>query len=461
MLNYPHHKNPSSPLIPNQAIYRPLAMALAMVLGTTVKASTFTVSNTGSTGNGSLQQAVIDANASAGVDNIVFDSKLTGSTIFVSSEMEVTEELTITGPGDASSIIINGNGATGLFNVTKHSVSGSKQLAPLTLENITLTGGSFRLGSAITSISPLTLNNTVVTGNTGNNEAISISGIDFTQRIQLTLNQSIVSGNSGTGVGAGFAIVELNQSTVSDNDGRGISSGFSQVRLNQSTVSGNTGVGVSALLGEIILEQSTVSGNQGGGIVTSDTTPISLKQSTITNNTNNSRGAGGGLDVSSSYASVYLENTILANNTGPGGNFSFPRNFYGNASLNARFSLFGDDVSEIHGTNTMNVFTNSPSLGGLQNNGGLTLTHLPNIDSPALDAGNITDDPANFDQRGSGFPRTVNGIVDIGAVERQATKPPQITHSIPVFSLPGLLVLITSLASLAGWRRRSVSRLDP
>ena len=57
-------------------------------------------------------------------------------------------------------------------------------------------------------------------------------------------------------------------------------------------------------------------------------------------------------------------------------------------------------------------------LEGLAENGGTvqTYTHALRPGSPALDAGDNTGAPA-FDQRGTGFPRIVNGTVDIGAFE--------------------------------------------
>lgn len=57
-------------------------------------------------------------------------------------------------------------------------------------------------------------------------------------------------------------------------------------------------------------------------------------------------------------------------------------------------------------------------LEGLAENGGSvqTYAHALRPGSPALDAGNNTGAPA-FDQRGSGFPRIINGTVDIGAFE--------------------------------------------
>src|SRR5207253_283106 len=69
-----------------------------------------------------------------------------------------------------------------------------------------------------------------------------------------------------------------------------------------------------------------------------------------------------------------------------------------------------------------------PQLGGLQNNGGLTNTHLPSASSPVLNTiPNGTDGCGTtvlLDQRGSGHPRPSGGACDKGAVERQPADPP-------------------------------------
>ena len=62
-------------------------------------------------------------------------------------------------------------------------------------------------------------------------------------------------------------------------------------------------------------------------------------------------------------------------------------------------------------------------LGPLADNGGPTQTHALLPGSPAIDAGDNTDAP-EWDQRGIGFPRIVNGTIDIGAFEVQATGAP-------------------------------------
>ncbi len=61
------------------------------------------------------------------------------------------------------------------------------------------------------------------------------------------------------------------------------------------------------------------------------------------------------------------------------------------------------------------------TLGPLQDNGGLTFTHLPASNSLAIDAGDPT---VGMDQRGLGFQRVANGRIDIGATEVQATSTP-------------------------------------
>lgn len=101
----------------------------------------------------------------------------------------------------------------------------------------------------------------------------------------------------------------------------------------------------------------------------------------------------------------------MAENIAPEGNF----NLTANNPFDLNNSVFGDDAAEITASSNANIFNNIPKLGPLQNNGGPTLTRLPNEGSPALDAG-ATPTFSN-DQRGSGFNRIINKMVDIGAVE--------------------------------------------
>lgn len=411
-----------------------LTTSILFLTSWSAQALTFTVTNTNDSGTGSLRQAVNDSNAAMGADTIIFDPVLSGSTIILTSgEINVTGFLTISGPivGDASSITIDGNNNSRLFFLDGRNFN----LPDLTLNNITLTRGyaTGRGGAVLAIRSNLSLNDCLVSNNVVEDSPsflVSFGDGGGLVATNITMNRSTVSGNSASNAGGiSGTTVTLNDSTVSGNSansGGGISA--NSITLNQSTVSGNSadsgrGGGIDALLrGDVTLIQSTITNNHGGGLVF---TPTPNETRTLT-----------------------LINTILAGNTGSGGNLSFSNTIPTfSLTVNARNSLFGDDPSEINGLNTSNVFSNSPDLGVLQFNGGPTQTHLPNSSSPALDTGSNADIPESIDQRG--LPRIFNGIVDIGTTERQ----PLPINPIPIFSLPGLLTLIASFTALAGWRQ--------
>ena len=59
-----------------------------------------------------------------------------------------------------------------------------------------------------------------------------------------------------------------------------------------------------------------------------------------------------------------------------------------------------------------------PLVGPLQDNGGPTFTHALLLGNPAIDSGNPNfTPPPFFDQRGTGYPRVVNGRLDKGSFE--------------------------------------------
>src|SRR5690606_11331893 len=63
-------------------------------------------------------------------------------------------------------------------------------------------------------------------------------------------------------------------------------------------------------------------------------------------------------------------------------------------------------------------------LAELADNGGPTPTRMLLADSPARDAGVPgTLFPPEWDQRLEGFPRVINGIIDIGAIEAPEPAP--------------------------------------
>jgi hypothetical protein len=76
--------------------------------------TTYTVHNLQDNGAGSLRQAVLDANAHAGVDIIAFADGLEGTIHLTSGKLLITDSVTIQGPG-ADMVSVSGNDASRVF----------------------------------------------------------------------------------------------------------------------------------------------------------------------------------------------------------------------------------------------------------------------------------------------------------------------------------------------------------
>jgi hypothetical protein len=113
-----------------------------------------------------------------------------------------------------------------------------------------------------------------------------------------------------------------------------------------------------------------------------------------------------------------LWNTIVAGNTHTGS----PSDVDGSIVSNGH-NLIGD-TNGSSGWVASDLLNVDPNLGPLQDNGGPTQTMALLPGSPAIDAGDNTDAP-EWDQRGEGYPRIVNGTIDIGAFEVQAPPLPE------------------------------------
>jgi len=110
-----------------------LRIALAIPGLSTVQAATFTVTNLDDSGPGSLRQAVLDANLTAGSDAIVFQNGLGGAIALTSGQIEITDSLTIHGPG-ANVLTLHGDGHTSrFFYITESAI--------VTIDGLTLDYG--------------------------------------------------------------------------------------------------------------------------------------------------------------------------------------------------------------------------------------------------------------------------------------------------------------------------------
>ena len=369
--------------------------------------ATITVTNTNDSGAGSLRQALADANNG---DTIDFDSSLNGRAItLISGELLINKSLTINGP-DANDLTVRSNGASRVFHVTGGVTATIARLA-LTNGRIIATGG----GGIYNERSTLTVSNCTLRGNSApRGGGIYNDGSGFGPSATLSVLDSTLSGNSAGPSGAGAGIY---------NDGSG--EGSATLSVSNCTLSGNQVIGIrqgssgsgggihnngsgkgSATLS---VSNSTLSGNSvlgvtgtGGGIFNEG--DLSILNSTLSRNQAHS---GGGIY---NTAEGRLGNNIF--DTSP------IRGSIGMVSIG--YNLSSDNGGGILRGNGDRINTN-PLLGALQNNGGPTFTHALLPGSPAINAGNpIFTPPPDYDQRGPGFDRVVNGRIDIGSFEVQA-----------------------------------------
>jgi hypothetical protein len=186
----------------------------------------------------------------------------------------------------------------------------------------------------------------------------------------------------------------------------------------------------------LYLTNCTVTGNQVGvncnGLVQAANCTIAFN------------GAG----VNNNKGTFYALNTLIANN---GTDFS-------GILTSQDYNLIGnpDTNTVIVGSTDGNIYGVDPSLGPLQNNGGLTLTHALIRGSPAIDAG-IKDNAPPTDQRGIARPYGTN--FDIGAFESEYNvlrftdiSPVNVTDiHLQVAGLPGSVCTIQASSNFLAW----------
>src|SRR5688572_21969315 len=161
--------------------------------------STFTVTNLLDSGTGSLREAVVAANANPGADAIDFAT--TGTIALTSGELDISDSLTINGPGE-SALTVSGEGVSRVFAITG---TPTVVIADLTVANgwtYDSPGGGIAMAGGT-----VTLDHVTVTGNVayGSSYYVTYYGGDglggglYVEGGTLTLHQCTVSGNSAVG----------------------------------------------------------------------------------------------------------------------------------------------------------------------------------------------------------------------------------------------------------------------
>ncbi|MCP5013767.1 MAG: right-handed parallel beta-helix repeat-containing protein, partial [Ketobacter sp.] len=206
--------------------------------------------------------------------------------------------------------------------------------------------------------------------------------------------------------------VSVTNSTISGNKGYGGIVSSKNATVTNSTISGNTGYGVYALYENITVTNSTISGNESNGVFALYEN-ITVTNSTIVSNT------GFGVyarDLNNNGAVVTLNNSLIVGNNSGAGDVSCEQN---SASLGTSSNNLVHSSADCLGlAGQVTTATIASIIDPLADNGGDTQTHALVTGSPAIDAGDNANSPGGLtDQRGVGFPRIINGIIDIGSYE--------------------------------------------
>ena len=184
------------------------AMLLALSPGSGL-AATLTVTNTTDlvmlSDGCSLREAVESINSGSAnadcpaggaafgtADTIVFDSSVTGTITLGGSDLDITTDVTITGPG-APDLTIDGDGMSRIFNVDDGSGGTQRTVS---ISGLTLTGGvTTYFGGAIFNRETLTIDACEITGNS------AFFGGGIYNNGSLTVTNSTLTGNSASSAG--------------------------------------------------------------------------------------------------------------------------------------------------------------------------------------------------------------------------------------------------------------------
>jgi len=327
---------------------------------------------------GSLRWCINNAPSGS---TITFDTSLWGHTIMLTGDLPIANKsLSIAGPGAhiltitnnthqilvsfGASIRISGltfkgskfnshsllsnNGMLTLTNstISDNTASGANgngggiinnNGGTLTITNGTIldntTSNSYGGGGIFNNNGTLTITNSIVSGNSVSGQQIGGGGI-ANEHGTLTITNSTVSGNLVSGpktAGGGIlnvssgtltitnSIVSGNSVSGQNSGGGGILSDSSTLTLTNSTVSDNTsqfGGGIYNYNGTLTLTNSTISGNtasgRGSGIINLDST-LTLTNSTVSGNTASGANSNGGGIINQGGKADITFSTIYGN----------------------------------------------------------------------------------------------------------------------------------------------------
>lgn len=361
--------------------------------------SVFSVTNLQDSGAGSLRAAIASANASSGADTITFKKGLAGTITLTTGQIEISDSLTINGPG-AARLSISGNNATRIFQVDNTAQVSINDLTIRDAKNtvqenvgiVVTRGGAILNDGGVLTVDHVTFrNNTTIdtTVGSGASQVVGGGAIVNSSNARLTVRNSLFVNNTasgGTNYAFGGAIA-----SVTNSDATVINSTF----IGNVAKSGGTSYG--GAIGNFGSSRLTVSGSTflsnaakgtepgegafGGAIATRPGTVVdsgsttTIDHSTFIGNTavgatgdaTHAGGDAGGGALYNLESTLNITQSTFIGNTAIGGDGSTNGNAYGGAIDSSSIKDFGTPVTTIDGSHFVG---NRASAGNRRNGAG-------------------------------------------------------------------------------------------
>ncbi len=385
---------------------------------------------------GSVAGLVFGTNAFASVTDATGAVQAEG-TVFIADGVydegaEIVLDRNITLKGDGRDLTILSGGSDASVGGMEEGLTDDTALNPADPHGVLVVNENI-----VAEISDMTVRN-----GTADNGA----GVRILQDADVSLRNTYFQGNSAPFSGGAVQSrgTLLVRDSVFDRNSSGSFGGALNIRSGSAVIVGSGFFGNRARDGgalengaPVTIINSTFSGNfadgDGGSIYNED--DMELINVTVSGNTASADG-GGIFDDNE----IILTNCLIAGNTAGGRGDEIDGSdveVRGNIFIG---SLGFSDISAGPGVLTFDsTGTTLPEvLSPLADNGGATLSHAPVATGPAVNSGANSEIPADtadvdgdgnlteplpFDQRGEGFQRVFDSIIDLGAIEVQNTEP--------------------------------------
>ena len=291
--------------------------------------ATFTVNNTHDSGEGSLRQAIEDANVTHGTDTIRFDPELSGQQInLTSGELQISDSVNIQGLLSADDLTISGNNTSRIFLIDDFDAENQIEVV---IDRLTLTdGNSSEGGGAIANSENLTISQSKIVNNENTSQELTDGGgaIRNSDTGNLTIDWTLIADNQSNAFGGGvtnFGELTVNYSNISYNQvtgggGGGIDNRGSQADITGSFITNNTntvgpagGFGNGTPQTKTIVNNTLIFGNRavnGAGFFV-NAGNVEIINSLISKNQAENNGGGAGI---ASDGNLTLENSLISNN---------------------------------------------------------------------------------------------------------------------------------------------------